>query len=128
MSEGADDDGRSTTRVVFALSVTSPTPIPEFIDLPSLRHGARTERFSYDFGAASSVDDLWGPRTSGLDAMVNAALDRLEATGIDPAELAAGGRIVSARFSVSPGTETLPPAVVRRLARIHAHILMDSWG
>jgi hypothetical protein len=42
--------------------------------------------------------------------------------------LAVEGRIVSARFSVSPGAETIPPAVVRRLARIHARILMDSWG
>jgi hypothetical protein len=122
------DDGRSTTRVVFALSVTSPTPIPEFIDLPSLRHSARTDRFSYDFGTASSVDEMWGARANGLDAMVHAALDRLDATGIDPAQLAVDGRIVSARFSVSPGSESLPPAVIQRLARVHAHVLMDSWG
>jgi hypothetical protein len=128
MSVNADDDGRSTTRLVFALSVTSPTPIAAFIDIPSLRRGPRTHLFSYDFGTASSVVDLWEPRAHSLAATVDAALDRLHATGIDPAELAADGRIVTARFSVSPGSEILSTAVVRRLARIHANIVMDSWG
>lgn len=123
-----DDDSRSTTRLIFRLSVMSATPIPEFIDIPSLRHAPRTHAFSYDFGTASSVDDRWGARARTLEATVNAALDRLHATGIDPVELARDGRAVSARFSVSPGSETLPPGVVRRLARIHASIIMDSWG
>ena len=108
------DDGRSTTRVVFALSVTSPTPIPEFVDVASLRHGPRRDRFSYDFGTASSVDDMWGTRANGLADTVNAALDRLDGTGIDPDDLATEGRIVSARFSVSPGSETIPGDLVRR--------------
>jgi hypothetical protein len=128
MSEDADNDGRSTTRVVFALSVTSPSPIPAFKDIPAGRRAPRTDEFSYDFGTASSVDDMWGARAHTLDDTINAALDRLDETGIDPDELAADDRVVSARFSVSPGAETLRPAVVRRLARIHAHILMDSWG
>ena len=125
---GDADDGRSTTRVVFSLSVTSSSPIAAFIDVPSLRRAPLSARFSYDFGISSSVDEMWSARANGLAGTVTAALDRLDATGVDPDELAAADRIVSARFSVSPGSETIPTEVVRRLARIHAVILMDSWG
>ena len=127
MSEDADD-GRSTTRVVFALSVSSPTPILAFGDAIGRSSRPADDGFHYDFGTASSVDDMWGSRASALDATVTAALERLEATGVDLAELAVDGRVVTARFSVSPGSETLPAEVVRRLARVHARILMDSWG
>jgi hypothetical protein len=128
MNGALDDDGRSTTRLIFSLSVTSPTPIVEFLDIPSLRRGPRSHRFGYDFGMASAVNAVWGVRARTLDALVDDALDRLDATGIDPAELAIDSRVVEARFSVSPGTEVLSSDVVRRLARVHARIQMDSWG
>lgn len=124
-----DVDGRSTTRVVFSLSVRSSSPILAFADIPRLpRRSGDGDGFSYDFGTASSVDQMLGARSNPLEATVDAALARLDATGVDPAELAGDDRIVVARFSVSPGSETLPAAVVQRLARIHATILMDSWG
>ena len=125
VSNKADDE--PGTYVIFSLSVISEHEIAAFRGIAGRKRPPRpADNFFYDFGQDSFTDSNWNSRADKLDSLVSAALDRLEATGVDPTELAHDDVFVRAYFTFDPGAETIQPAVIERLARIHAGIWIDA--
>jgi hypothetical protein len=82
--------------------------------------------FLYTISEVNFSEDDTRIRADRLDEAVSAALDRLEATGVDLDLLATDGVFVRAFFSFSPGSETISAGLVSRLARVHATIWIDA--
>ncbi|MEO6115936.1 MAG: hypothetical protein ABIP33_06090 [Pseudolysinimonas sp.] len=117
----------SPTRVVFSLTVTSEHPIAALSNFPvQSRALSPDDDFIYAIDKVFFDEDDTGDRADLLDAAVNDALDRLIMSGIDVAELHRDDVYVRAFYTFSPGSETIRPEVVKRLARINATIWIDA--
>jgi len=126
MTEETEED-ETGTYVIFSLSVDAEPPKNTLSDIPGRRRPRRPDDdFHYDFGQVSFDEARWDVRADRLDAVVNDALDRLEATGVDPGELKQEDVLVRAFFTFDPGAETLRASVIERLARWHATIWIDA--
>ena len=117
----------SSTRVVFSLTVTSEHPIAALSNFPIANRGLNPDDdYIYAIDKVYFEEDDTGDRADLLDAAVNDALDRLIMSGIDVAELHRDDVYVRAYYTFSPGSETIRPEVVKRLARINATIWIDA--
>jgi hypothetical protein len=123
--ENEEDD--ESTRVIFSLTVHSDHPIAAFAGFPGRkRPQTETDDFFYELLMTSFEDGDWSSRADKLEAAVTIAIDRLEATKVDLAELAQDDVSVRAFFTFGPGAETISAELVERLARIHATIWIDA--
>ncbi len=126
MAEAAEDD-EDATHVIFSLLVNSEESIDQLAAFATPRRSPKPDDdFLYTIGSVSFSEDDWRRRADRLDQEVTAALDRLDATGVDVGLLADDAVLVRAFFSFSPGAETISAALVARLARIHATIWIDA--
>jgi hypothetical protein len=117
----------SSTHVVFSLTVTSEHPIAALSTFPvQSRALSPDDDYIYAIDKVYFDEDDMGDRADLLDAAVNDALDRLSMSGIDVAELHRDDVYVRAFYTFSPGSETIRPEVVKRLARINATIWIDA--
>jgi hypothetical protein len=115
------------TRVVFSLTVTSEHPIEALAGFPTATRGLNPDDdYIYAIDKIYFEEDDMCDRADLLNAAVNDSLDRLNASGIDVAELHRDDVYVRAYYTFSPGSETIRPEVVKRLARINATIWIDA--
>jgi hypothetical protein len=115
------------TRVVFSLTVTSEHPIEALAKFPTVaRRLNPDDDYIYAIDKVYFEEDDSGDRADLLNASVNDALDRLNLSGVDVAELHRDDVYVRAYYTFSPGSETIRPEVVKRLARINATIWIDA--
>jgi hypothetical protein len=127
LSQGGDDD----TQVIFSLSVWSESPIEALAPMRSLTMPSGKPRADneilYSIGKTVSFEDgNWDTRADKLDAAVNAALDLLDSTGVDPEEMRRPDVFVKAFFTFGEGAETISANIVERLARYNATIWIDA--
>ncbi|HWT44645.1 MAG TPA: hypothetical protein VN085_01715 [Vicinamibacterales bacterium] len=126
MTDVAEAD-RDATRVIFSLLVNSNEAIDRLAELATARRSPEPDDdFLYTISKVSFSEDDWQVRADRLDEAVSAALDRLEATGVDLELLATDGVFVRAFFTFSPGAETISANLVARLARVHATIWIEA--
>jgi hypothetical protein len=122
-----ETETETPTRVVFSLTVTSEHPIAALSTFPvQSRALSPDDDFIYAIDKVYFEEGDMGDRAELLDAAVNDALDRLILSGIDVAELHRDDVYVRAFYTFSPGSETIRPEVVKRLARINATIWIDA--
>jgi hypothetical protein len=126
-SQGGDED----TQVIFSLSVHCDFPIEALATLRNLtRTGGKPRADNdvmYSIGKTISFEDgNWETRADKLDAAVNAALDLLDSTGVDPQEMRRPDVFLKAFFTFGSGAETISAEIVERLARYHATIWIDA--
>jgi len=122
-----ETETEAPTRVVFSLTVTSEHPIAALANFPIANRGLNPDDdYIYAIDKVYFEEDDTGDRADLLDAAVNDALDRLIMSGIDVAELHRDDVYVRAYYTFSPGSETIRPEVVKRLARINATIWIDA--
>lgn len=115
------------TRVVFSLTVASEHPIEALAKFPTVARGLNPDDdYIYAIDKVYFEEDDSGDRADLLNASVNDALDRLNLSGVDVAELHRDDVYVRAYYTFSPGSETIRPEVVKRLARINATIWIDA--
>jgi len=115
------------TLVSFSLTVLSPHPIDDLTPFAAqtLVVGADDD-FMYGIYKSGFEDADDSTRADRLHEVVNEALDLLDATGVSPSELHHDDVRVRAFFTFDPGSETIRPDVVRRLARINSTIWIDA--
>lgn len=122
-----DDD---ETLVIFSFTVQSKAPIDALTPMRSFERGAGKPRdiddVFYDVAHVSFEDGNWQTRADKLAAAVNDALDRLDATGVDPLEMRRADVFVRAFFTFGSGAETINADIVERLAQYHAWIWIDA--
>lgn len=125
VSQGDDD-----TLVIFSMTVQCDVPIDALEPMRALTTSIGKPRadddVSYDIGKVSFHDGDWNTRADKLDAAVNEALDRLDATGVDPAIMRRSDVFIKAFFTFGGGAETISADVVERLAKYHATIWIDA--
>ncbi|MEO6533698.1 MAG: hypothetical protein ABIO06_09010 [Pseudolysinimonas sp.] len=122
-----ETETEAPTRVVFSLTVTSEHPIAALSNFPIANRGLNPDDdYIYAIDKVYFEEDDTGDRADLLDAAVNDALDRLSMSGIDVVELHRDDVYVRAYYTFSPGSETIRPEVVKRLARINATIWIDA--
>jgi hypothetical protein len=115
------------TRVIFTLSVMSDDPIPALLGMPGRTRAPRPDDGElYTIHHFDVTDDDWMTRGDAVDAALNEAFDKLDATGLSPEELSAPGVWVRALFTFNPGSETIHARVVQRMAKYHTTIWIDS--
>jgi hypothetical protein len=122
-----ETETETRTRVVFSLTVTAEHPIEALAGFPMMSRGLNPDDdyiYAIDKVYFEEVDA--GDRADLLNATVNDALDRLNLSGVDVAELHRDDVYVRAYYTFSPGSETIRPDVVKRLARINATIWIDA--
>ncbi len=122
-----DPDDEPRTRVVFSLTVTSEHPIDALSGFPTQTRGlGPDDDYIYAVDKVYFEEDDVADRAELLNAAVNESLDRLNASGVDAEELHRPDVYVRAFYTFSPGSETIRPEVVKRLARINATIWIDA--
>jgi hypothetical protein len=122
-----EPETETRTRVVFSLTVTSEHPIEALAGFPTAARGLNPDDdYIYAIDKVYFEEDDMGDRADLLNAAVNDALDRLNLSGVDVAELHRDDVYVRAYYTFSPGSETIRPEVVKRLARINATIWIDA--
>jgi hypothetical protein len=122
-SANEDDD----VYVIFSLSVQSEHPIAAFVGIPGRKRPPRPDdNYFYSFGKTTFVDNDWQSRADSLDAALQSSLDRLDATGVDIAELDHPDVFVKALFTFGLGPETISAQAIARLARIRATVWIDN--
>ncbi|GAA0996257.1 hypothetical protein GCM10009563_16560 [Subtercola frigoramans] len=122
-----EDD--ETTYVIVSLTIHSAHPIAALSvfseDGPT---SSPSDEHHYEVHRASFSEADWSVRAERLDKAVNEALDKLDQTGLDTAELHHPAVFVRAFFTFGRGAETLSAEMVGRLARVHATIWIDANG
>ncbi len=79
----ASEDG--PTQVIFSLIVNSDQPIPALSEFPGRRRPPRdADDFHYVVHQSNFEESDWSKRADTLDDSIHQALNRLEATGVDP--------------------------------------------
>lgn len=126
MSQGDDD-----TQVIFSLSVHCDFPIEALAPMRLLTRAGGKPRADNDvvYGIGETIsfeDGNSSTRADKLDAAVNAALDLLDSTGVDPEEMRRPDVFIKAFFTFGEGAETISAETVERLARYHATIWIDA--
>ena len=125
-SQGGDE----ATLVIFSLTVLCDHPIEALTPMRVLTMAGGKPRavddVFYRIGKTTFEDGNWQTRADKLDAAVNAALDRLDATGVDPEEMRRPDVFIKAFFTFGSGAETISADIVERLARYHATICIDA--
>ena len=123
-----EDDGE--TLVIFSFTIQCTSPIEALAPMRAfeIRPGMPRELDDvfYDVAYATFEDNSWQTRADKLDAAVNDALDRLDATGVDPGQMRRPDVFVRAFFTFGGGAETITADTVERLARYHAWIWIDT--
>jgi len=126
-SQGGDED----TQVIFSLTVQCDFPIQALTPMRILTVAGGKPRADDDvvYGIGDTIsfeDGNWETRADKLDAAVNAALDLLDSTGVDPKEMRRPDVFIKAFFTFGSGAETISADIVGRLARYHATIWIDA--
>jgi hypothetical protein len=130
--DAADADLLDTddeTQVIFRLTVQAERPLEGLADLrvfENRKGRLPDDEVFYDVAHASFEDGDWNSRADKLDAAVRHALDRLEASGVDPQDLRRPDVFVRAFFTFGPGAETLSADIIERLAMYHATVWIDA--
>jgi hypothetical protein len=123
-------DGDEDTLVIFSLTVQCDFPIEALTPMRNLTMASGKPRADddvvYSIGKTTFEDGNWQTRADKLDAAVNSALDRLDATGVEPDEMRRPDVLIKAFFTFGSGAETISADIVQRLARYHATIWIDA--